>query len=205
MLLPDGTIVWLNAKSKITFDNNFNNKLRQLSLEGEAFFEVKRNVEKPFIVKTGNLETKVLGTKFNIQAYSLNKMIEVALLEGKIAVSINKNQKIILLPNQSVCFNKQSNLLTPILKVNTERYAAWRSGNLIFDRTPLKLVLNNLERNFNVKIQVSTPSLNHIKINGKFSLSESPEAIIESICKLIDARYKVQNKIIMITEIQKIN
>jgi len=126
--LSDGTIVWLNSKSKLTYPQSFKNKsLREIYLDGEAYFEVKKDKAHPFLVHTRNLTTRVLGTKFNVEAYSDTKLIEVTLLEGKVMLttdekSATKNHKkidtLFLKPNEKAVF--RSGLLQDKLVAETE-------------------------------------------------------------------------------------
>jgi ferric-dicitrate binding protein FerR (iron transport regulator) len=109
MLLPDGTVVWLNSQSKLAYSNSFNNNLREVHLEGEAFFEVAKDSSRPFIVHTSDIDIKVLGTAFNVKSYEKEKTIETTLIHGSIEV-LNKQHpkapKVILKPHEKLVFQK---------------------------------------------------------------------------------------------------
>ena len=102
--MPDGTKVWVNAGSKLTYDNNYGNKLREVSLFGEAFFDVVKNSEKPFVIHTLKMDIKVLGTAFNVRCYPNEKKTETSLIRGRIEVTLKDrpNEKIYLSPNEKL-------------------------------------------------------------------------------------------------------
>ncbi len=202
VVLADSSVVWLNAHSKLSFNNDFDQERREVLLEGEAFFEVKHQKDKPFIVKAGVLRTQVLGTKFNIEAYPHQDSIAVALLSGKIAVSVG-GQKAVLLPNQSISFDQRHQVLSRVRERNVAQDIAWHQGELLFINTPFKAVLAKLESNFDIKITLKSEELALVKINGKFGLQENPVTIIEELCRLIDARYKKQEGLITISKVNQ--
>ncbi len=199
--LIDGTTVWLNSGSKLTFSNQFNKQLREVELDGEAFFEVTKNHEKPFIVNIGGLKTKVLGTSFDIQAYANSDDVKVALVTGKIWLTTPDQKHKILTPNQSISYNKKKHRLSELIKANTTKYAAWKDGELIFNNEPLPDVCKSLERTFNLKISIENKELSAIRINGVFMVSDTPKEILEELCKLIYARYKIQSNEVTLARI----
>src|SRR5439155_8152 len=110
MVLPDGTQVWLNAESRITYSNTFNKSLREVNLEGEAYFDVTHDAAHPFIVHTSSIAIKVLGTAFTVKSYASDKTIEATLLRGSIEVVKNNDPsapKVILRPHEKLVFNKE--------------------------------------------------------------------------------------------------
>lgn len=192
--LSDGSVIWLNSGSSISFNNRYNKKNREIILNGEAFFEVTKG-SMPFFVKTGKLRTKVLGTTFNIQAYPSSKNIEVALLTGKIWLNTGK-QNAVLVPNQSVVFDRLSEKLGPVKDEQTSGRAAWKDGTFVFNDTPLDEVFQRLQRAYDLDFDIQGKRIRNLKFNGKFNMNEPAEEIIKSICKLIDAKYTLrQNKV----------
>jgi ferric-dicitrate binding protein FerR (iron transport regulator) len=156
--LSDGSKVSLNSESKLIYPQEFSSNLRQVKLEGEAFFEVKKNTKKAFIVHANNLDIKVLGTKFNVKSYSTEKYIETTLLSGKVSVALKDTEnkivrKAILLPNQQANYAKES-MEVKLHQVDAEHFASWREGKLIIDEKPFAEVCRELERWFNVNIQL---------------------------------------------------
>ena len=108
MLLPDGSTVWLNAGSRLTYDSLYGTTLREVTLSGEAYFDVVKNPKKPFIIHTGKINIRVLGTVFNVKSYPEEQTIETSLIKGSIEVSFpsQPSKKIILKPNQKLIIDK---------------------------------------------------------------------------------------------------
>jgi ferric-dicitrate binding protein FerR (iron transport regulator) len=159
MLLDDGTKVWLNADSKLTYSKNFGkNGLREVHLEGEAFFDVVKNPEAPFIVHTSALNIRVLGTSFNVKSYADDSRIETTLVEGKVEIDklvdrTRTRRNVVLQPNQKATFSKESMDIN-VKEVAAEEVVAWRNDRLVFKSEPFGEVVKQLERWYNVKIHV---------------------------------------------------
>ena len=155
VVLPDGTHVFLNSGSMLRYDNKFGKSSRNLSLSGEAYFEVKHNEDLPFIINAENIEVKVLGTKFNVMAYRDDNLIETTVTEGKVLVlQTDGNAHLNLLANQKATYHKNSGLL--LLKdVNPESSVCWKDNMLTFDNENFASVIKKLERWYNVSINVS--------------------------------------------------
>lgn len=152
LTLADGSKVWLNAGSTLHFPTHFVDGQRLVNLEGEGFFEVTANKEKPFIVSTSRYAIKALGTSFNVHAYKQSNDFETALLSGVVEVSNHANtQTVILLPNTRVVLS--DNKLTT-LPIQSTDYFLWREGIICFNE-PLAEVLDKLELYFNIEIQVN--------------------------------------------------
>jgi len=160
LVLPDGSKVWLNVDSKLTYTKDYKraNK-REVQLEGEAFFDVVRNDSVPFIVHTASsIRIEVLGTSFNVKSYNGDQTVETTLVNGK--VSIDKLEKngltvgnLILKPNQRAVYVKESKILN-VEPVDAQNVSAWRHDNLVFDETPFTDVLAQLERWYDVRIHL---------------------------------------------------
>jgi len=156
LLLSDGTKIWLNADSKLTYAKNFTEgTTREVYLQGEAFFEVAHDVTKPFIVHTSELDIRVLGTSFNVKSYNEDKKIETTLLTGQVKITkanepVN-NTSLILAPNQKAIFQKETKAMD-VEQVQAERSSAWRQDKLVFDETTYGEVITQLERWYDVKI-----------------------------------------------------
>ena len=171
--LPDGSKVWLNYGSSLRFPVKFIGDYRELELKGEAYFEVVHNKKKPFIVKTNNIQVKVLGTKFNVMAYAEDRDIEVTLQTGKVAIQkLNNNgpsgNLLILWPNQQAVFNKQERTLK-YRNIRTERYTSWKDGKLIFINDPINIIMKRLERWFNVDIVLKDKELLNYTYTATFT------------------------------------
>lgn len=157
--LSDGTEVNLNYGSKIKYPRNFTENTREITLSGEAYFDVAHNPDKPFIVKTGRLNVKALGTEFNVNAYPDDDVISTTLIEGNVVIEkIVQGKKIeqvgTMVPGQHVIYNLNSNKMTSY-KGRIDKYVAWKDGRLVFDNEPIAEVAEKLGRMFNVEIEVA--------------------------------------------------
>jgi hypothetical protein len=184
IVLPDGTKVYLNAGSRLVYPEFFADKIREVFLVGEAFFEVEHNVEHPFVVQTTDIRIKVLGTKFNISAYPTDNIIETVLTEGKVTLEHNNSRLFSettdLVPNQLAAFNKTSKEVK-LVRVDTENYTLWKDGLFKFEHSDLSRVIKKLERFYNIRFDYHDPLLGGIKISGKLELSENREEIINRL------------------------
>ena len=156
--LPDGSVVHLNSGSRIKYPQNFYGETRDVALIGEGYFEVAHKPEKPFVVNTGRIDVRVLGTEFNLNAYPEDNDIAITLVEGKVLVEEMKNKGKIenikeLIPGQHVTYEKKTGTLKSNL-VKVEKYIAWKDGKLIFENEPIEQVAQRLSRMFNVEIQI---------------------------------------------------
>lgn len=187
IVLNDSTVVWLNAGSSLVYPSKFGSKNREVVLFGEAFFDVTKNKNKPFIVQTTALEITVLGTRFNISAYPEDKTIQTVLEEGSVAIRkinrTNHDKEIILKPNQLVSYDKLTKL-SEVKEVNTEFYTSWTNGLLTFENRDLNRVVKTIERYYNIKIQFENPLLGSIKISGKLDLRQGKNEVIEYLEKV---------------------
>ncbi len=157
--LSDGTEVSLNYGSRIKYPRSFNGDSREITLSGEGYFDVAHNPDQPFIVKTGKLNIKALGTEFNVQAYSGDNTISTTLVEGKVVIEkMLPDEKIesigAMVPGQHVIYNLNSGETTSF-KGNIGKYVAWKEGTMVFDNTPITMVAKELSRKFNVDIEVA--------------------------------------------------
>ena len=184
--LSDGTKVWLNAGSQLLFPSTFTRKTREVLLIGEAFFEVIHNKEKPFIVRTEYVDVEVLGTSFDVSAYTDDKYFETVLVEGKVGIEEKKErflsgrEKIILQPNQRIVINKVEGD-RKVSEVDVSVYTSWKDGMLKFESENLDIILRKLERYYNKKIIIKDALLGGYKISGKLDLKNSIEEVLDII------------------------
>ena len=148
--LPDGTQVNINSASQISYPQNFGGKERVIELDGEAYFEVTPDKERPFIVKAAGLEITVLGTSFDISAYKDDPDVSVVLLTGKVDVT-SAQGRCVMQPDEKLVYNKQTGLMT-VGKVYSKEYVEWTNGNLRFENESLEDIVKILSRVYNVKI-----------------------------------------------------
>lgn len=191
--LPDGTMVWLNSESTLRFPIHFSAQTRPVSFSGEAYFKVAKNPSKPFIITTAETKVQVLGTRFNLRAYTGEKSTSVVVEEGKVRFSgLNTKDHQLLTANQRGIFlaNVQAN--EPAMKmeqVYAAKYLGWKNNQLILDDLPLNEVKTILERWYGVKIQVKSPELSNEHYTGSFS-DPSLKQVMESISFALKCSYK---------------
>ena len=194
--LPDGSKVWLNKNSWLTYNQRFGKRTRQVALKGEGYFEVNRDEQRPFIVKMqNNLDIKVLGTTFNACNYpSLNKA-EVILRSGSVQVSDNgRNEYVILKPNQKFTWNEGT---AEISSVNAMNCCRWFEHRLVFDNVKLKDILENLSHKYQTEISLNVGNLadKHMSMTIR---DESVEDILDILTTLLPIRWRYQGAEIII-------
>jgi len=174
VLLADGTAVWLNADSHLWFPAAFAGTHREVYLDGEAFFDVKRNEHMPFIIHLGANQVRVLGTSFNVKAYRDDEAVETAVVTGRVAfiraaspAATAERDTIYVVPDEKVVYSKTSHELR-IEQVNSRDYAAWNQRSLIFQATPLGEVAKTLARQFNVTVRFEDEKLRNCRLTGRF-------------------------------------
>lgn len=188
--LPDGTIVHLNAKSSLTYSQDFGRTNRKVELSGEGFFEVKKDTEKKFIVGTGYMDVTVLGTKFNVYAYENKDLVEMSLVEGSVNITteLPPYRSINVKPNEKVTYNK----ITGELKheqTSNKIETAWMNKELVFRSEPLKNVFDCLSRKFAVTFNVNDEELLNDIYTGTFE-----DENIESIMRVLKIHYNFEYK-----------
>ncbi len=205
--MPDGTKVWLNAGSELIYDKNYGNKLREVSLTGEAYFDVVKNPERPFLIHTRKMDIKVLGTAFNVKCYPGEKTTETSLVRGSIEVTLkDRQEKIMLKPNEKLVINnndyipakenrKQAQELSktagvlvekPIISLShltfypadsTVIETAWVQNRLVFSGENFEEVALKMERWYNVKIKFNDEKLKEETLTGNFEKETVEEAL----------------------------
>lgn len=200
--LSDGTKVQLNAGSRFAFPQSFNGKTREVYLVGEGYFEVSKNEKQPFIVSTPKVDVKVLGTKFNLSAYSSDNICETVLLEGKVEIQGKGkvfNDRIDLAPNQKAIYFDETKQLTKSNILNASLYTTWINGWYDFSNEKLDRVLGKLERFYNVRF-VYDKSLveNALPISGKLDLKDSISEVMGVLSGVAKIDYKISNENIVI-------
>lgn len=199
--LSDGTLVHLNSGSRLRFPQSFVSKSseRKVFLEGEGFFEVTKNEQKPFIVNANDLDIKVLGTKFNVSSYATDESVTATLVEG--AVSVSKNSapdvKMNLTPNYQASYNKKENSLNKAF-VDTDVYTAWMQDKLIINNLKFPEILIKLERLHNVKFINEANNLNNEIYKGEFR-NEDLETILKTMALSTPFNYEIKQNVITIS------
>lgn len=181
--LADGTRVWLNAKSTLTYAGNFGRKERNVQLDGEAYFEVAKNKSIPFYVHTEMHNVRVVGTSFNVCAYRDSKEFETTLVEGIVDIyTADSKQVVTRLQKDEFFANYDGRCKKTILP--SYEYLRWKEGLYCFDDVPFSGILDKLEKYYNVKITVTSPRLlTHEGLTGKFREQDGIEHILRAISK----------------------
>lgn len=204
--LPDGSQVCLNMHSRLEFNaGQFNKKERLLKLSGEGFFEVVPSIVPgtdstriPFIVETGSLRTRVLGTAFNIEAYDHESEVRVSLVHGKIALDDTAtDMTTVLSPNHSLHYSKQTQSWQ-VMPVEAANVALWTQGYLVFNEVPLQEAINRIAQRYKIAIECDPVLVQNKRITACFRNSELP-AVLENILFVHNLQYrKTTDKIIVV-------
>lgn len=193
--LADGSVVYLNANTTLSLrKGKFNAFAREVWLdEGEAFFEITGNPNRPFVVHTpGGLSTRVLGTSFNVQAYSqLNKQV-VAVQTGRVQVSGENGENIVLEPNFQASFDVTSNKLTSG-KTDGTLVAAWRNGKVVFQRAKAEEIAFRLKQHYNIDLIYNESTYKNIEFSAVFSPETPVEEIANTFSKIYDITYTIKD------------
>lgn len=202
MLLPDGSVIYLNSDSKIEYSISDNKRgLREVFLSGEAWFDVAKDKKRPFIVHTPIYDINVTGTQFNVKAYSSDNEIITTLEEGQVIIHSNDQFKllkdVVLKSGEQVVLNKNSRELI-IKEVNTKWFTSWKDNKLIFVNMELKDLVVLLERKYGVEIQVKNKDILHLHFDGTIK-NESILEILEIIKNALPINYKIVGQKIEIT------
>ena len=220
MVLPDGSTVWLNAGSKLDYTKIGSTGNREVQLTGEAFFDIVKNPERPFIIHTSKIDVKVLGTKFNVKAYPDDKTVETSLVQGSVEVFVKNRpgEKYLLKPNQKLVLlnsvetdvlpkatdNKISKL--PIIAIDHLTYrdsdtvsleTSWMQNKLVFVDEAFAEVARKMERWYDVRIQFRNRSLEEELLNGEFR-KETLKQALDGLRITTDFRYKIEDKGVLI-------
>lgn len=193
VLLPDSSRVWLNRGSVLTYAAAFDGAERVVKLEGEAFFEVRRNPQQPFVVRTGQATTRVLGTSFNLSAYPNAPTVSLTVATGKVAFSGSAGGATLVTPGYGARLDKRDGRLTK-LRVRDGNAWAWQSGQLRFASQPLRLVLPALEQYYGVKLPLADTTLARCRFTGTFDRAPLSEVlqVLEATLQLRAAQQTAQ-------------
>ncbi|HEY1193739.1 FecR family protein [Flavobacterium sp.] len=194
IILADGTKVYLNAVSSIKYPTQFNGDKRVVELEGEAYFEVAKNKNKPFIVKSDNQSIEVLGTHFNVHAYNNEAVVKTTLLEGSVAVAF-KNQKTILKPGQQSDISDNASRIK-VREVDTDEAVAWKNGRFKFDNADLRNVMRQLERWYGIKVEYRG-DVSDVRFSGGTFRNKNLSEVLK-VLELSNIKFKVEGKTVIV-------
>jgi len=214
--LPDGTHVWINADSRITYDQHFTGKYREVHLTGEAYFDVAHDSARPFIIHTRSVDVRVLGTAFNVRSYPDEKTTETALIRGSVEVTLHNNpdKKIILKPNEKLVVNNSmlddsvqqvSNGWDnePMLTLSKVRYARadsstsvevmWVKNKLAFENETFERMVHELERWYNVRFQINNEKVKWLRFYGVFE-NKSLDEVLQALSFSGEFQYAINGR-----------
>ncbi len=178
--LPDGSKVWLNGGSRLRYPSIFNGKNREVQISGQGYFEIVRNPQQPFSVKTGeSFSLEVLGTSFNLSAYDDEDVIETTLVEGSVHLNLQQNDKMVqrvMTPNEKVIYSKNEQSLRTIT-VDPQYDIAWKDNRILFKNHSMEQVIRTLGRYYNVRFVVKNDKVMDSEITGKFSNEQLPQVM----------------------------
>lgn len=192
--LPDGSKVWVNAGSVLRFPSTFASEKRMIQVQGEIYIEVVRDESKPFYVQTPKFTVNVLGTSFNVSAYSDEELQSVVLVKGQVAVKTEMNEEIKLIPNQKLEMNDHKNKVVP---VDVYDYTSWKDGILQFKGETVAEVLKRLSRYYNVEIKCD-PSVAGRRCGGELILFDDVNQVMKSLSLLYEFTYRFESETIII-------
>lgn len=193
LTLPDGTKVWLNAGSKLSYPVLFSDKFREVKLSGEAYFEVKKDKNWPFVVSSENMKIVVTGTTFNCNAYPENNQIQTVLVEGEVTVmNQSATETEVIAPGELAVFDRNSQKIAKT-KVDLEKYIAWKNGKLMFREDKMNLVVEKLERWYNVEFEIKDKEILDYVYTATF-INESLEQVLKMLSLSAPISYTVSER-----------
>jgi transmembrane sensor len=199
--LADGTGVWLNAGSSLKFPVSFTGDTRNVYLEGEAYFEVSHN-GKPFIVNSGDMDVRVLGTSFNISAYADEPAFKTTLVEGKVRIELrgegdSLSNSLVLSPDHQAIFNRSGSQLSDV-EVSATQYTSWMQGKLEFHNESLDQVMKRLARWYDFEYEFESPLAKEFHFSARLNNGENISTIIEMLEMTTDVKFELRDQKIVV-------
>ncbi|SMC82091.1 FecR family protein [Pedobacter nyackensis] len=190
--LADGTKVWLSPNSKLGYPDKFSGTERLVSLDGEAFFEVSHDAKHPFIIKSGDVSTTVLGTSFNVTAFTQQHTINITLVTGKVAVTLNdqnNTSRDTITANQRIIIDKATSSITKVDFPDAATFLNKRLGLYEYNGTTLEEVARDLENQYNIKIQLDA-DFSEKTFYGNLNMTDPLEETLSKLCIVMEAKWK---------------
>ena len=196
VVLADGTTVWLNAESRLTYPSRFEGNERRVTLDGEAYFSVAKDPDRPFIVETNRMQTRVLGTEFNLQNYE-GIASHLTLIHGSVEVKPVKGGEVtIVKPGEDA--RLEENGTFSLKEVDTDVYVYWKEGYFFFDDTPLGDIMQHIGRWYNVGVVFETPSVMPLRMHYFCERAAGVEAAVEQLNLMQRVKARMENGVIYI-------
>lgn len=202
LVLSDGTVVYLNTETKLTFPDFFSDYQREVTLSGEAFFEVSKSQTRPFIVKTTNYDVKVYGTSFNVCAYGNDNFSHTTLVEGSVGIETFSGNELKLIPGEQALFRTTTNTIDT-REVNTYVYTSWKDGKFVFDHETLEGLTKKLERWYNVDFSFADEKLKTYHFSGTIERYNDLSSILNVVALTTHIEFQINGNSVSV--IQKNN
>lgn len=203
LILEDGTKVWLNAGSELIYPGRFTGNTREITLSGEAYFEVTQDINRPFLIHSGEVITRVLGTTFNIKAYPDENDIAVSVVTGKVEVAakpdkgINRVKKVYVTPEQQAIYRKNSRSLIHVRSPgHSDDAVAWKAGKMVYENKALAEIIADVERKYNVRITIPE-RLSTCSVSVDFD-GEPLDFILNVLAELIQGEVKRRGSVYLL-------
>ena len=199
--LPDGSKVWLNSQSKLTYSTNFNIEERELQLDGEAYFEVAHNPKKPFIVRSNDISVRALGTAFGVKAYNEDRIISSILMKGKVLVTTPDGEAI-LMPNERLIYDKTKHKKEQTTVANAIDFTGWIHNELRFEDESLADIAKTIQRIYNVEVVFASEKLKSQRYTGTIN-NNSLESVLNIISLTSPVSFQINNQQVTLSENNK--
>lgn len=190
--LPDGSKVVLHAGSHLEYPLAFSGKVREVTLSGEAYFDIKQNTSSSFVINTGRVKTTVLGTAFNIKAYPGSNEIVVSVTKGKVKVEDGPKMLAVLNPDQQIVYNTLATTLAQ-RQVNALGEISWTRNDMVFESIPFETIAAAIGKRYHVNIQFNNEALKQCLVRASFSGTESLEEVLNVLCTVRNATYTIED------------
>lgn len=198
VVLPDGTAVCLNAESKLRYPTRFSGTTRRVELEGEGYFQVTYNAEKPFVVEASGMEITVLGTEFNVSNYPENEDVQATLIRGKVKVSYQQDEEsYVLQPGEQAVLHRESGKMT-ILEVDVSYVVAWKEGRLRFRDRPLKEIMDFISKWYDVEVIYEDEEVKNYLFGCNFNRHATVEPLLELFQSTGTVHFKIEGKRVVV-------
>ena len=199
--LPDGSKVWLNSQSRLTYSTNFNVRQRELQLDGEAYFEVAHNPNKPFIVRSNDISVRALGTAFGVKAYNEDVLISSILMKGKVLVTTPDGEAI-LKPNERIIYDKTKHKKEQTTVTNATDFTGWIHNELRFEDESLGDIAKTIRRIYNVEVVFASEKLKSQRYTGTIN-NNSLESVLNIISLTSPVSFQINNQQVTLSENKK--
>ncbi len=201
VILPDGSAVWLNSKSTLSYPASFKSDSRTVSLDGEGYFDITKDISRPFKVIVNGMSINVTGTQFNVKAYKEDKNISATLVEGKICIDyknkLGSEQIYKLKKGEQSVLNKENGNID-VKEVNTSIYTSWREGIYFFDKQRLEDIMKDLERWYGLDVVFIDKNAKNRILSGKLNRKEKPEELLNIFARMMPGHIKIEEKTVTI-------